>query len=55
MASTVAHDSHQMIVVGTNKDDMALAANRLAEVGGGVVRVLRGQANWRWSRCRSPG
>ncbi len=37
IASTVAHDSHQMIVVGTNKTDMALAANRLAEVNGGVV------------------
>jgi adenine deaminase len=33
----VAHDSHHIIVVGTNKRDMALAANRLAEVGGGVV------------------
>ena len=37
MASTVAHDSHHMIVVGTSKSDMALAANRLGEVGGGVV------------------
>ena len=37
VASTVAHDSHHMIVVGTDKDDMALAANRLGEVGGGVV------------------
>jgi len=37
MASTVAHDSHHMIVVGTNKHDMALAANRLGEVGGGVT------------------
>jgi len=37
MASTVAHDSHHMIVVGTSKFDMALAANRLGEVGGGVV------------------
>jgi len=36
VASTVAHDSHHMIVVGTSKSDMALAANRLAEVGGGV-------------------
>ncbi len=36
MASTVAHDSHHMIVIGTNKQDMALAANRLREVGGGV-------------------
>ena len=29
VASTVAHDSHHMIVVGTNKDDMAHAANTL--------------------------
>ncbi|WP_424943698.1 adenine deaminase [Aliiroseovarius crassostreae] len=36
MASTVAHDSHHMIVVGTSRADMALAANRLAEVGGGM-------------------
>ncbi|MER2536827.1 MAG: adenine deaminase [Rhizobiaceae bacterium] len=43
MASTVAHDSHHMIVVGTNKDDMALAANRLAAVGGGVVLVSQGR------------
>ena len=37
MASTVAHDSHHMIVVGTDRDQMALAANRLAEVGGGIT------------------
>ncbi len=37
VASTVAHDSHHMIVVGTSKADMALAANRLGEVGGGVT------------------
>ncbi|MGB1234206.1 MAG: adenine deaminase [Planktomarina sp.] len=37
MASTVAHDSHHMIVVGTCRTQMALAANRLAEVGGGVT------------------
>ncbi|RLP23518.1 adenine deaminase [Mesorhizobium sp. YM1C-6-2] len=43
LASTVAHDSHHMIVVGTNKEDMALAANRLAEVGGGVVLFSEGK------------
>ena len=37
MASTVAHDSHHMIVVGTDRAMMARAANRLAEVGGGVT------------------
>ncbi|BBD38940.1 hypothetical protein Amn_38200 [Aminobacter sp. Y103A] len=29
MASTIAHDSHHIIVAGTNKADMAQAANRL--------------------------
>ena len=43
MASTVAHDSHHIIVVGTNKEDMALAANRLGEVGGGVVLFSKGR------------
>jgi adenine deaminase len=37
MASTVAHDSHHMIVVGTDRAQMALAANRLADVGGGIT------------------
>lgn len=37
IASTVAHDSHHMIVVGTSRRDMALAANRLGQVGGGVT------------------
>ena len=43
IASTVAHDSHHMIVVGTSKHNMALAANRLAEVGGGVVVFKEGE------------
>src|SRR5690606_31498633 len=43
LASTVAHDSHHIIVVGTNKEDMALACNRLGEVGGGVVMVSGGK------------
>ncbi len=43
MASTVAHDSHHMIVVGTSKTDMAMAANRLGEVGGGVTFFSDGE------------
>ena len=43
VGSTVAHDSHQMIVVGTNDSDMAIAANELARVGGGQVVVHNGQ------------
>ena len=37
IASTVAHDSHHMIVVGTSRAMMAAAANRLGEIGGGVT------------------
>ena len=43
MASTVAHDSHHIIVVGTSRTDMALAVNRLAEVGGGVCVFSEGR------------
>jgi adenine deaminase len=42
VATTMAHDSHQMIIVGTNDHDMALAANHLAATGGGQVVVQRG-------------
>ena len=37
IASTIAHDSHNMIIVGTDETNMAAAANKLAEVGGGQV------------------
>ena len=43
IASSVAHDSHHMIVAGTSKEDMARAANRLSEVGGGIVVFKDGQ------------
>jgi adenine deaminase len=43
IASTVAHDCHHMLVVGTSKSDMAQAANRLAEVGGGIVVISEGR------------
>jgi adenine deaminase len=39
IASTVAHDSHQMLVVGTDDEQMALAAGQLAEMGGGQIVV----------------
>jgi adenine deaminase len=42
VASTVAHDSHHMIVVGTDEADMAEAANSLARSGGGQVVVKKG-------------
>ena len=43
IASTVAHDCHQLIIIGTDETNMALAANKLAEVGGGQVVVKDGQ------------
>ena len=43
MASTVAHDAHNLLVVGTNDADMALAANTLIECGGGMVAVQNGK------------
>jgi adenine deaminase len=43
IGSTVAHDSHHMIVVGTDDENMAIAANALVECGGGQVVVLDGK------------
>ncbi|MGE5462130.1 MAG: adenine deaminase [Syntrophothermus sp.] len=43
VASTVAHDSHHMIVVGTDDESMAVAANTLADCGGGQVVVKNGK------------
>jgi adenine deaminase len=43
VASTVAHDSHHMIVVGTDDESMAIAANALAKCGGGQVVVKDGR------------
>lgn len=42
MASTVAHDAHNLLVIGTNDQDMALAANTLIQCGGGMVAVQDG-------------
>ncbi len=42
MASTVAHDAHNLLVIGTNDEDMALAANTLIECGGGMCAVQNG-------------
>jgi adenine deaminase len=43
IASTVAHDSHHLLVTGTDDDCMAIAVNRLAEIGGGQVVVKDGE------------
>ena len=36
LASTVAHDSHNLIVIGTNDEDMLAAARELQRIGGGI-------------------
>jgi adenine deaminase len=36
-ASTVAHDAHNMVLLGVDDQDMAACATRLAEIGGGIV------------------
>jgi len=43
IGSTVAHDSHHMIVVGTDEEQMALAANQLSEMNGGQVVIKDGK------------
>lgn len=43
IASSVAHDSHNIIAVGTNAQDMANAVNKLVENNGGLVTVSNGQ------------
>ncbi|MCJ2169465.1 adenine deaminase [Enterococcus durans] len=39
LATTVAHDSHNIVVVGTNDKDMLYAANQLIKKGGGMIAV----------------
>jgi adenine deaminase len=43
IGTTVAHDSHHMIVVGTDEELMAQAANHLAEINGGQVVIKDGE------------
>ncbi|MCX8125234.1 MAG: adenine deaminase [Spirochaetes bacterium] len=42
VASTVAHDSHNLLIVGTNEEDMAFAGNELIKAGGGMIAVANG-------------
>lgn len=43
VATTVAHDSHNALVIGTNDADMVMALNRIQEIQGGFVIVADGQ------------
>ena len=43
VATSISHDSHNIIVVGTNEEDMAFAANRIVENCGGITVVEDGK------------
>ena len=43
VASTVAHDNHNLLVAGMDDDDMRFAVDRLRETGGGMVAVAGGE------------
>ena len=44
VATSISHDSHNIIVVGTNETDMAAAVNRVVELNGGIVVWDGGQS-----------
>ena len=43
VATSISHDSHNIIVVGANEEDMAAAVNRVVELGGGIVVLDHGK------------
>ena len=43
IAQTIAHDSHNVIVVGDNDKDMEVAVNTLISIGGGIAMVSEGK------------
>ena len=44
VATSISHDSHNIIVVGTNETDVAAAVNRVVELNGGIVVWDGGQS-----------
>ena len=43
VATSISHDSHNIIVVGANEEDMAAAVNRVVALGGGIVVMEDGK------------
>ena len=43
LASSVAHDSHNIVVVGTSDEDMFFAVREIEKLGGGLVVVADGK------------
>ncbi|MFH5837416.1 adenine deaminase [Proteiniclasticum sp. C24MP] len=43
VATTIAHDSHNLVALGMNEDDLILAVKRIEEIGGGIVIADEGK------------
>lgn len=43
IASTIAHDSHNLIVIGDSPDNVKIAVDKIIEIGGGMVIVVDGE------------
>jgi adenine deaminase len=43
VATTIAHDNHNLLVAGTSDEDMVFAAERLVSAGGGMIAVADGE------------
>ena len=43
IATTIAHDSHNIVVAGDDEDDMLLAVREMERIGGGIVMVSGGR------------
>ncbi len=43
IATSVSHDSHNIIVIGDNSEDMQIAVNKIKEINGGIVLVKDGE------------
>ncbi len=43
IATTIAHDSHNIVVAGDSEDDMLAAVRELERIGGGIVMVSKGE------------
>lgn len=43
IAQSIAHDSHNVVVIGDNDEDMTVAANHISKIQGGIVLVSNGE------------
>ncbi len=49
IASSIAHETHSLMVLGFNDQDMALAVNQVIKMKGGIVIVKKGKISTRLS------